>query len=46
MVILDLEIQDQQCRKIVGKFGQETILGISFKISSMENRGKLKWNPD
>ena len=46
VMILNLEIQDNHCRKIAGKFGRETILRISFEILSMESRGKLKWNPD
>ena len=31
VVILNLVIHDKQCRKMVGKFGQENMLGISFE---------------
>ena len=41
VVILNLVIQDKQRRKISGKFGQKTILGISFDIFSMESHMKL-----
>ena len=46
VVILNLEIQYKQCRKIAGNFGRETILGIFFDIFSMEYCGKLKGDPD
>ena len=44
VMILNLEIQDEQCIKIAGNFGRETILGISFEIFLIESRGKLKCN--
>ena len=46
VVIQNLVIQDKQCRKMAESFGQETILGISFDILSVEYRSKIKWNPD
>ena len=46
VLILNLEIQDKQCRKMAGNFERESILGILFEIFSMEPCGKLKWNPD
>ena len=46
VVILNLENQDNKCRKIAGKIGRGTILGISFKVCWMESQDKLKWNND
>ena len=40
-VIMNFGIQGKQCRKIAGKFGRETILGILFEIFSVEYRVKL-----
>ena len=31
-------IKKKQCGKIAGKFGRETILGISFEVLSIESR--------